>query len=89
MVELGDKLAVYGQERLEMIHPTRPAGEMKIHYALHSDSPKTKGSLVPGQLADLVVLDQDPTKIVPDNIHSIQVQMTLVGGKVVYQSTNP
>lgn len=39
MYELGDKMLVYGPERLKMLHPTKTAGEMGIIYALHSDAP--------------------------------------------------
>ncbi|MDR3714705.1 MAG: amidohydrolase [Puia sp.] len=44
-----------------------------------------KGSIVAGQLADLVVLDQDPTTIDPGKIASIQVNTTILDGQVVYQ----
>ncbi|POX37639.1 hydrolase [Streptomyces sp. Ru73] len=40
-----------------------------------------KGRLVPGHLADLTVLDADPTGVAPDRIGAIQVLATLVGGR--------
>ncbi len=44
-----------------------------------------KGQIVPGQLADFVVLSADPTALPPDEWpDAIQVQVTLVGGQVVY-----
>jgi predicted amidohydrolase YtcJ len=49
-------------------------------------SKKTEGSLEPGKLADLIVLSQDLSKIKPGEIGKIEVLLTMVGGKVVYQS---
>ncbi|HEX3386426.1 MAG TPA: amidohydrolase family protein, partial [Mucilaginibacter sp.] len=46
---------------------------------------KKKGTLQPGMFADLIVLDADPTKINPDDIRNIKVDMTMVGGKIVFQ----
>jgi len=43
-----------------------------------------KGSLTVGRLADLVVLNQDPWKMNPEDIGQIGVEMTIVGGTVVY-----
>lgn len=135
MYELGEKMLVYGPERIAMLHPTKTAEEMGIHYALHSDAPvsaynamlrlgsavnrKTKegvviganqcidaeeaikaytyagayttfeenkkGRLMPGQFADIVVLNADPTKVNPDDIKNITVNATIAGGKIVYQ----
>ena len=39
MFEHGDKLEVYGEKRLELVHPYRTAIDMGIHVACHSDSP--------------------------------------------------
>jgi predicted amidohydrolase YtcJ len=43
-----------------------------------------RGKLVPGYLADLVVLDQDLTRIPAQAIDRAQVRATVVGGGVVY-----
>ncbi|HET7205777.1 MAG TPA: amidohydrolase [Terriglobales bacterium] len=47
---------------------------------------KTEGSLEPGKLADLIVLSQDLFKIPPREIDKTEVMLTMVGGKVVYES---
>jgi predicted amidohydrolase YtcJ len=47
---------------------------------------KTEGSLEPGKVADLIVLSQDLFKIEPSEIVKTEVLLTMVGGKVVYQS---
>ena len=46
----------------------------------------SKGSLAPGKLADLVVLDQNPLKVAPDDIKNIQVLKTIKGGVEVYSN---
>ncbi len=45
----------------------------------------TKGTLTEGKLADFVVLDKNPLKIDPKNIHNIQVVETIKEGKSVYK----
>ena len=44
-----------------------------------------KGSIVPGKLADLVVLGEDPRKVDPGEIKDIPVEMTIVGGEIKYE----
>jgi predicted amidohydrolase YtcJ len=48
-----------------------------------------KGSITPGKLADIVVLDSDLFAIPPEKIRDAKVQYTIVGGKVVYQPGAP
>ena len=47
---------------------------------------KTEGSIETGKVADLIVLSQDLFKIEPNQIANTEVLLTMVGGKVVYQS---
>jgi predicted amidohydrolase YtcJ len=46
---------------------------------------KIKGSIEPGKLADFAVLDRDILSIPPEEIKEMQVEMTIVGGEIVYQ----
>jgi hypothetical protein len=46
-----------------------------------------KGTIAPGKYADLVVLHQDPMRTKGTAIANINVLLTVVGGRVVYQST--
>ncbi|MFC1989540.1 amidohydrolase [Chloroflexota bacterium] len=39
-----------------------------------------KGSITPGKLADVVLLSDDPTKVTPEQIKDIKVEMTIIGG---------
>jgi hypothetical protein len=45
------------------------------------------GSIQPGKLADLVVLDRDYLTIPADEIRNIKPVMTMVGGRIVYDAT--
>jgi predicted amidohydrolase YtcJ len=47
---------------------------------------REKGSITPGKLADLVILDGDPLTLAPDAICDVRVEMTIVGGKVIYET---
>jgi len=47
---------------------------------------KQEGSLEAGKLADLIVINQDLFKIPPSAIGKTEVLLTMVGGKVVYES---
>jgi predicted amidohydrolase YtcJ len=46
---------------------------------------KEKGKLVPGMLADFVVLDRDVTAASPEKVLATKVLRTVVGGKTVYE----
>lgn len=45
-----------------------------------------KGSLTPGKLADIVVLSQDLLKVPDDKLPDTRVEMTIIGGEVVYET---
>jgi predicted amidohydrolase YtcJ len=47
---------------------------------------KEKGKLVPGMLADFIVLDRDVTASSPEKILATKVLRTVVGGKTVYEA---
>ena len=56
-----------------------------INNAYTTFEEKIKGSIEPGKLADLVVLADDIMTVPAKRIESMNVLMTLVGGKIVYQ----
>lgn len=44
-----------------------------------------KGSLEVGKLADLAIVSADLTRLPPENLRDVRVDMTVVGGEVVYE----
>ena len=55
-------------------------------WAAHEDA--VKGTLEPGMLADVVVLDRDLLAAPPSEIVSVAVQATILGGQVVYDKNS-
>jgi len=45
-----------------------------------------KGSITPGKLGDVVVLSDDLFTIAPAQIKDVHIDMTIVGGRIVYQT---
>lgn len=43
------------------------------------------GTLKPGMLADIVVLDRSPFDVEPERIKDLEVEMTIVGGETVFE----
>jgi predicted amidohydrolase YtcJ len=73
------------RERLSLAS-TIKAYTIGAAYAGHRE--KTEGSLEAGKLADLIIVNQDLFKIEPSEIGKTEVLLTMVGGKIVYQSAN-
>lgn len=57
-----------------------------LHGAYASYEEDRKGSIVPGKLADFVLLGADPHDVDPDRIKHIPVQRTVLGGKTVHEA---
>ena len=71
----------------------RPEESVTIEQALHATTvapawlvgdERRRGTLLPGRLADLVVLDRDPVACQPDELPSVEVVATMVGGRWVH-----
>ncbi|TML15700.1 MAG: amidohydrolase [Actinobacteria bacterium] len=45
---------------------------------------RTRGKLLPGYLADLIVVDRDPLGIPPEELPEVEVVATMVGGRWTY-----
>jgi predicted amidohydrolase YtcJ len=45
---------------------------------------KEKGSIIPGKLADMVILSDNIFELKPEAIRNVKAKTTIVGGKVVY-----
>lgn len=47
---------------------------------------REKGTLEPGKLADFVLLSRDIMTVPPESIHDSTVLVTVLGGRVVYET---
>ena len=56
-----------------------------VNTAHASNEENVKGSITEGKHADLTVLSDNPLTVPPNKIGEIDVEMTVVGGKIVYQ----
>jgi hypothetical protein len=56
-----------------------------INAAYQSFEEDVLGSIEPGKLADVTVLGKDILTVPPETIMDIPIDMTIVGGKIVYQ----
>ena len=55
-----------------------------VNPAWLSGDERRRGKLIPGYLADLVVLSRDPLECPPDELDSVEVVATMVGGRWVH-----
>ena len=71
----------------------RPDESVTVEQALHATTvapawlagdERRRGTLLPGRLADLVVLDRAPVACEPDELPSVEVVATMVGGRWVH-----
>ena len=46
---------------------------------------REKGSITPGKLADVVMLSEDIFEIAPERWPEVECDMTIVGGRIVYE----
>jgi predicted amidohydrolase YtcJ len=56
-----------------------------INAAYASGEENIKGALTPGKLADMAVLSDNPLTVPPEQIKDIKVEMTIIGGKVMWE----
>lgn len=89
---LGIQAAVTRQDRQgESIAPEEAIGIEEALYAytmggaIASGDQNNRGSLAPGKWADVVVLDQNPFDVAPGRLSTIAVDMTFIGGGLVFE----
>jgi predicted amidohydrolase YtcJ len=75
--------AVIGET--ERLTPYEALQAITIWSAYQHFEEDRKGSLTPGKLADLVILDKNPLKVDPDAIKDIEVLETIKEGVTVYK----
>jgi predicted amidohydrolase YtcJ len=69
----------------EAVSPQQALAMYTVNAAYASFEEDVKGSISPGRLADIVVLSNDPTRVPPERIKDIKVEMTIIGGEVVWE----
>jgi predicted amidohydrolase YtcJ len=74
--------AIIGEE--ERLTPYEALQAITIWSAYQHFEEERKGSLSPGKLADLVILDKNPLKVAPQDIKDIQVMETIKEGETVF-----
>ena len=75
---------VWGPSQKVSVEEALKVGTINGAYASNEES--IKGSLEEGKLADLVVLDEDPSEVDPNTIVDIKIERTMVGGAWAYES---
>jgi predicted amidohydrolase YtcJ len=80
MSEKGDLVGVR-----ERIQSTAALKMYTLNAARTAFEETLKGTITPGKLADLVVLSADPTMLQPKEFKNLQVEMTVIGGAVVWE----
>jgi len=81
---LGVWAAVNRQASEERLSVEEVLRTYTIDAAYFSFEELVKGSIETGKYADLTVLSHNPLKVKPEKIKDIQVEMTIVGGRVVH-----
>jgi len=78
--------------------PWRPEQAVTFEQALHATciepawlarDERRRGTLAPGMLADLVILDRDPAGCPPEELNQVKVLATMVGGSFTFVSDPP
>jgi predicted amidohydrolase YtcJ len=72
----------------EGISPVEAIKMYTEHAARAGFEENLKGSITPGKLADLVVLNGDPTKLPADEVKDVEAEMTILNGEVVWDKMN-
>ena len=78
------KGTLWGPAQRVSVEQALRVGTLNGAYASYEEH--LKGSIEAGKLADLVVLEKDPTKVDPFSIIDIKIERTMVGGSWVYES---
>jgi predicted amidohydrolase YtcJ len=79
---IGDKKSWYPEEKVSI---TEALSGFTCWAAYASYEENLKGTIETGKLADMVVLSQDIFQIDPDLIPVTKVELTILGGKIVFE----
>jgi predicted amidohydrolase YtcJ len=77
--ETGERLS--SKEGVDMMYAFKM---YTVNAAKATFDEKVKGSISPGKLADMVLLNNDPTTLLPHKFKDLEVVMTVIGGDIVW-----
>jgi hypothetical protein len=80
MTETGE--AVLAEEKITLEEALRMYGETAARATFDEGM---KGSISPGKLADLVVLNGDQTRVPINELKDIKVEMTMINGEIIWE----
>lgn len=83
---MADGTAFHAEQRMTRAEALRSYTINGAYAAFEED---LKGSLVPGKLADVVVLSRDILRVPEQEIREARVDYTIVGGEVLYERPAP
>jgi hypothetical protein len=69
----------------QAVTPWAALGMYTHHAARATFEEGIKGSIAPGKAADLIMLSDDPTRVPVQEIRNIKVEMTMIGGDIVWE----
>lgn len=72
----------------ERVSVDEALGMYTVDAAFASCEETLKGSIEQGKFADFTVLSGDPRTVPPDKIEGINVELTIIGGRIVYQKSS-
>jgi len=72
----------------ERVSPETALRAVTISAAAQYGEEKEKGSILPGKLADLVILDKDPLAVPPEKLRGIRVLETIKRGATIFSAEN-
>jgi predicted amidohydrolase YtcJ len=81
-LDMQSSLSWHPEERLTVLEAIQA---YTINAARASGEEKIKGSIEPGKLADLVVLSENIFELSDEDLCTVQVDMTIFDGKIVYE----
>lgn len=70
----------------EQVSPMQALAMYTANGAYVSKEDDIKGSIKKGKLADMVLLSDDPIELPPERLKEIKVEMTILGGEIVWQN---
>jgi predicted amidohydrolase YtcJ len=96
VVAVNPLIGIYGAvtrlaETGQVVQPAEAVSVMQalemytLNAAYASCEEQDKGSITPGKLADMVLLSRNPLHVSPEMIKEIQVEMTVIGGRILWE----